>query len=478
MIDISILEWIGVVGFAFHVLGVLTAIHAIMTARTSQGAIAWALFLVFLPYVAILFYLLLGRGRFLGYVKARRAGDSQIDHIARALEKKMHLFRVRDDESNPKYAALEELSEQPFTSHNDAKLLINGSEAFPAIFAGIEAAKLYVIVQFYIIRDDKLGQQLKRLLERKAREGVRVYVLYDEIGSYYLPRSYCRELAAAGVVILPFRTSRGVRNRFQINFRNHRKIVIVDGAVAYVGGLNIGDEYMGRHKKFGPWRDTQVEVRGPVVQAIQFAFLEDWYWATGDVPDLDWSPNPAPEGNEAALCLASDPSDMIETCGLFFMHAINSAKKRLWIASPYFVPDQALVQALQLAALRGVDVRIMLPQKADHKLVYLAAFAYIGDLEQSGVKFYRYQPGFMHHKVLVVDDDLAAVGTANFDNRSIRLNFEVMLVFADRKVAAAVSDMLEKDFAKCRQATSAELAAHSFLFRVAVRFALLTAPML
>lgn len=478
MIDITILEWIGVIGFALHVLGVLTAIHAIMTARTSQGAIAWALFLVFLPYVAIPFYLLLGRGRFLGYVKARRAGDSQIDHIARALEKKMHLFRVRDDESNPKYAALEELSEQPFTSHNDAKLLINGSEAFPAIFAGIEAAKLYVIVQFYIIRDDKLGQQLKRLLQRKASEGVRVYVLYDEIGSYYLPRSYCRELATAGVIILPFRTSRGVRNRFQINFRNHRKIVIVDGAVAYVGGLNIGDEYMGRHKKFGPWRDTQVEVRGPVVQAIQFAFLEDWYWATGDVPDLDWSPNPAPEGNEAALCLASDPSDMIETCGLFFMHAINSAKKRLWIASPYFVPDQALVQALQLAALRGVDVRIMLPQKADHKLVYLAAFAFIGDLEQSGVKFYRYQPGFMHHKVLVVDDDLAAVGTANFDNRSIRLNFEVMLVFADRKVAAAVSDMLEQDFAKCRQATSAELAAHSFMFRVAVRIALLAAPML
>ena len=182
----------------------------------------------------------------------------------------------------------------PFTSHNDAKLLINGREAFPAMFAGMEAAKAYIIVQFYIIRDDTLGRQLKEILARKAREGVRVYVLFDEIGSYHLPRAYRRELAEAGVVILPFQTSRGMRNRFQINFRNHRKIVIADGHVAYVGGFNVGDEYMGRHPKFGPWRDTAVEVRGPVVQAIQFTFLEDWYWATGDVPDLDWSPLPLP----------------------------------------------------------------------------------------------------------------------------------------------------------------------------------------
>jgi cardiolipin synthase A/B len=478
MIDITILEWVGAVGMAMHVLGVLTAIHAIMTARTSQGAIAWALTLVFFPYLALPAYLLLGRGKFQGYVKARRNGDSQIDHIARALEKKMRMFRVRDEEADPKYFALEELSEQPFTSHNDATLLVNGSQAFPAIFASIEAAKHYIIVQFFIIRDDTLGRQLQSLLERKAREGVRVYVLYDEIGSYYLPRSYCRALAEAGVLILPFRTSRGVRNRFQINFRNHRKIVTVDGTVAYVGGLNIGDEYMGRHKRFGPWRDTQIEVRGPVVQAIQFAFLEDWFWATGDVPELDWTPNPAPDDNETALCLASDPSDILETCGLFFMHVINSAKKRLWIASPYFVPDQALVQALQLAAIRGVDVRIMLPEKADHKLVYLAAFSFIAETEPSGVKFYRYEPGFMHHKVLVVDDDLAAVGTANFDNRSIRLNFEMMLVFADRPFAATVSEMLEQDFGRCRQATSADLAAHSIWFQFAVRFARLLAPML
>jgi cardiolipin synthase len=478
MLDIVSLEWIGIVTAALHGLGILTAIHAVMTARTSQGAIAWALLLILFPYLTLPAYGLFGRGKFQGYVKARRAGDSQIDHIARALEKKMRLFRKRDEELDPRYIALEELAEMPFTSHNDAKLLVNGDAAFAAIFAGIEAAKSYVIVQFYIIRDDAIGRQLKAVLERKAREGVRVYVLHDEIGSYYLPRSYRRELAEAGVIDLPFRTSRGIRNRFQINFRNHRKIVIVDGEVAYVGGLNVGDEYMGRDRHFGPWRDTHVEVRGPVVEAIQFAFLEDWYWATGDVPELDWNPRPAGDANEAALCLASDPSDLLETCGLFFMHAINSARHRLWIASPYFVPDTSLIQALQLAALRGVDVRIMLPEKPDHKLVHLAAFSYIAETEISGVKFYNYQPGFMHHKVLLVDDDLASVGTANFDNRSIRLNFEIMLVFADHDFAVEVTKMLEHDFENCRQTTSADFARRPFWFHFAVRLARLMAPVL
>jgi cardiolipin synthase len=478
MIEVELLEWVGVVASLLHLLGILAAIHAVMTARTSQGAIAWALLLILFPYATLPAYAAFGRGKFAGYVKARRAGDSQIDHIARALEKKMHLFRVRDEEFDPKYAALAELAEMPFTSHNDATLLINGGQAFPAMFAGMETASDYIIVQFYIIHDDMLGRQLKEILTRKALEGVRVYVLYDEIGSHHLPRSYRRELAEAGVIILPFRTSRGLRNRFQINFRNHRKIVIVDGHVAYVGGLNVGDEYMGRHPQFGPWRDTHVEIRGPVVQAIQFCFLEDWYWATGDVPELDWTPMPAPDENEVALCLSSDPSDMIETCGLFFMHAINSARQRIWIASPYFVPDTALTYALQLAALRGVDVRVMLPQKPDHKMVYLAAFSYIAEAEPTGVKFYRYVPGFMHHKVILVDDDLAAVGTANFDNRSVRLNFELMLIFADRAFAKAVSDMLEADFDVCLQVRTADFANRPFWFHFSVRLARLLAPIL
>jgi cardiolipin synthase A/B len=476
MIDLASLGLIGLVALLIHLVGVVAAVHAVMTARTSQGAIAWSLLLILFPYVTLLAYALVGRGKFQGYVKARRAGDSQIDHLARGLEKKMRLFRTRNEELDSRYAALEELAEMPFTSHNDAELLINGRAAFEAMFAGIESAKSYIIVQFYIIRDDTIGRQLKELLERKSAEGVRVFVLYDEIGSYNLPRKYRRELTEAGVLILPFRTSKGIRIRFQINFRNHRKIVIVDGHTAFVGGLNVGDEYLGHHPRLGPWRDTHVIVNGPVVQAIQFTFLEDWYWATGDVPELDWTPYPAPKDNETALVLASDPSDMLETCGLFFMHAINVARERIWIASPYFVPDSALISALQLAALRGVDVRIMLPARADHLLVFLSGFSYIAEAEPAGVKFYRYQQGFMHHKVILVDDDLAAIGTANFDNRSIRLNFELMLIFADRSFAATVCEMLEQDFAQCRLATAEEFASRPFWFHFAVRLARLMAP--
>jgi cardiolipin synthase len=471
-------ELIGLVVLGLHACGLVAAVHALLYSRTSQGAVAWASWLVMFPYVVLPVYLVFGRGKFQGYVRARRAGDSQIDHIARALEKKMRLFRVRTDEVDPSYRALEEFPKMPFTSHNDASLLINGRATFDAMFAGIESATEYVLVQFYIIRDDSIGRELKSRLAAKAREGVRVYVLYDEIGCYSLPKAYRRELAEAGALILPFRTSRGVRNRFQINFRNHRKIVLIDGRVAYVGGINVGDEYLGRHPRFGPWRDTAVEVVGPAVQAIQFSFLEDWHWATGDVPELEWAPRPAERSNQNALVLASGPADDLEKCELFFVHSINAAKRRLWIASPYFVPDAPLISALQLAALRGVDVRVMLPERPDHKMVYLAAFSFIEECEPTGVKFYRYEPGFMHHKVILVDDDFAAVGTANFDNRSTRLNFELMLLFADEPFASQVAAMLEKDFANCRLDTAEAFAARGFWFHVAVRVARLMAPLL
>jgi len=467
---------IGILLSLIHASGIAAAIHAVMTARTAQGATAWALCLVFFPYAALPAYAIFGRGKFVGYVKARRAGNSQIDHLARALEKKMRVFRNRDDEVDPNFHALEQLAKTPFTSHNDARLLVNGSEAFPAMFAGIDSARDYILVQFYIIQDDNIGSEFKARLVRKAREGVRVYVLYDEIGSYNLPKSYRRELAEAGAVILPFRTSKGLRNRFQINFRNHRKIVVVDGDIAYVGGMNVADPYLGDHPRLGKWRDTHVEVSGPIVQAIQFAFLEDWYWATGDIPELDWTPRPALHGNRNALALPSDPSDMLETCGLFFVHVMNAARRRIWLASPYFVPDLSQIYALQLAALRGVDVRVMLPERPDHLLVYLSGFSYIAEAEPAGVKFYRYEPGFLHQKVILIDDDFAAVGTANFDNRSIRLNFELMVLLANREFAAEVAKMLENDLAHCRQVTSDELYRHGYWFRFAVRLARLAAP--
>ena len=466
----------GVVYAVVEVLGVVGAIHAVMQSRTSQGAVAWAIGLVSFPLLALPLYLILGRNKFQGYVKARRAGDSEIHRLAAEVGKAARQSRLIPEQGHPEHGVLESLAQMPFTLDNQLELLVDGEATFGAIFEGIDAAEQYVLVQFFIVRDDELGRELKDRLIRKATAGVRVYFLYDEIGSHRLPRSYVRELREAGVDARSFHSTRGRRNRFQINFRNHRKIVVVDGRTAYVGGLNVGDEYMGRDSKIGPWRDTHVKLTGPSVHAVQLVFLEDWHWATDGVPELDWTPRPAEGGGQKVLVLPSGPADQLETCGMFFVHAINSAERRLWIASPYFVPDLHVTCALQLAALRGVDVRVMLPQNPDHLLVYLSAFSYLEEAEQTGVKIYRYQPGFMHHKVLLVDDRLAAVGTANLDNRSFRLNFEITIIADGGPFAGKLAEMLKRDFAHCKPATADDLARRGFWFRLAVQAARLTAP--
>jgi cardiolipin synthase A/B len=469
---------LGIFAAGVEILGIFTAAHAVMGVRTAQGAIAWALSLVMFPYIALPLYWILCQNKFEGYVDARRTGDLDIHHIVQDANRRTREQGLFLKDGTPTRRVFEVLAEVAFTHSNLVELLVDGEVAFGEIFRRIDTAKEYILVQFFIVRDDQLGRELKTRLMRKAREGVRVMFLYDEIGSRSVRRSrtFQRDLTAAGVSIRPFGSNRRWRNPFQINFRNHRKIVVVDGRVAYVGGLNVGDEYIGRDPNFGPWRDTHVRLEGPAVQAVQLSFLEDWYWAAQETPPLDWTPRPVSADGQNALVLPTGPADELETCGLFFVQMINAAQQRLWITSPYFVPDPQVMCALQLASLRGVDVRIMLPQHPDHLLVYLSSFSYLKEAEQADVKIYRYQPGFMHHKVILVDDHLAAVGTANLDNRSFRLNFEITVLVEDRKFAAQVEAMLRRDFEQCERAHAEDLLRRSFWFRVAVRVARLMSP--
>jgi cardiolipin synthase len=305
---------------------------------------------------------------------------------------------------------------------------------------------------------------------------VRVYFLYDEVGSHDLSKEYKDDLRAAGAEIRDFHSRKGSGNRFQINFRNHRKIVVVDGKEAWIGGHNVGDEYMGRDPKFGNWRDTHVRIQGPATLAAQLSFVEDWHWATEQVPELTWKPQPAPDSDARVLVIPTGPADEMETAQLMFIHAINSARERLWIASPYFVPDEGVIAALQLAGLRGVDARILIPDTPDHLLVYLAAFSYFDDVKAAGVKFYRYTDGFLHQKAMLIDDASASVGTANFDNRSFRLNFEITATIADSAFISEVEQMFEDDFARSRQMEPGELDRKSFWFKLGVKLARLTAP--
>jgi cardiolipin synthase len=460
-----------------HIVGALTSIRAIMEVRTAQGAVAWAVSLNTFPYVAVPAYWILGRSKFQGYVTARRSKLAEVQALKESSLNRLKERNLLAEPDRERPMLVEGLAKLPFTTGNDAELLINGDATYRSIFDGISRATNYVLVQFYIIRDDSVGRELKSRLLERAGTGVRCYVLYDEIGAR-LPEPYVTELKQAGVSVLPFNTTQGSGNRFQINFRNHRKIVVVDGREAWVGGLNVGDEYKGLDPKIGFWRDTHVRVRGPVVQCVQVSFVEDWHWAAREkLEDLNWEPESAPSGkSRAILCLPSGPADPLETCTLFFINAINLAEKRLWIASPYFVPDTQFISALQLAALRGVDVRILIPDESDNALVQYSAWSYVEDLEEVGIKMFRYQKGFMHHKILVVDDEYCTVGTANFDNRSFRLNFEVTMAFADENFTRQVSDMLEKDFAEARPMLSEEYNDASFWFRFAVRTARLSAP--
>lgn len=463
----------------FHILGAIASVEAVMESRTPQGAVAWAISLNTFPYIAVPAYWLFGHSEFSGYVLARQASSQGTREVVEKIGAALDAGDLRSDPADPLVKALNQLGKLPFTKGNKAELLIDGEETFRSIFEAIDGAQHYILVQFFILRDDPLGQKLKDRLIAKARQGVRVRLLCDGIGSLSLPAAYLDEMREAGIDAQKFVSTQKSMGRMQVNFRNHRKIVVVDGTTGFTGGLNVGDEYLGKSEEpnMSPWRDTFIKVQGPAACFLQVPFAEDWFWNTKELlTELNWNPEAAPDGNMEAQCLPMGPADSLDTCLLFFMAAIEQAEKRLWIASPYFVPDGAIVAALQTAALRGVDVRILIPKNPDSKMVYYSAFTYLPEVEKAGIKVFRYQPGFMHSKAILVDDDFASIGTANFDNRSFRLNFELMLSVIDEGFASEVEKMFEADFARSKPASAKELEDASFFFRLTARVCRLLSP--
>lgn len=458
-----------------HALGVAHVIHALMTVRTSQGTIAWIVSLLAVPWIAIPAYWFAGRSRFSGYVRARRGEDAKLRKLAEDMHRRLRHYEIRPDDAFGR--AAEVLGGLPFTRGNELSLLIDGEETFESIFEAIASSEHYLLINFYIIKHDRVGERFQKALIDRAKAGVRVYFLYDEFGSNKLSRAYLKELDAAGIVHRSFGSNRHWWSRLQINFRNHRKIVVVDGKEAFIGGINVGDEYLGRDLKFGAWRDTHLKLKGPAVQAIQLVFLEDWNWAADEVPDLNWS-GQAETADQVAAIIPTGPADPLDSWQLVVAEAANTARDRLWIASPYFVPDAGVLTALQTAAIRGVDVRILIPQKADHRLVWLSAFTYFEQTIPVGVKIFRYQRGFLHQKVMLVDERLACVGTANLDNRSFRLNFEISALSPDPGFVDEVAHMLDIDFGHSNEVRVEEFTERSFAFRLACRAARLMAPVL
>jgi len=460
---------------ANYLLAFVCAVREIMNSRTSQGSIAWLLSLLLLPFPTTFVYLVFGWKFFDDYA------ESQI-HSGRTWRlSHSEDLRIVDRGTTDDWPVLRRVAELPFLYGNAANLLVDGEETFASIFDGIARAENYILIQFYIIRDDDLGRRFADALIERAKAGVRIYLLYDDAGSHALPRHYKNRLRDNGVQIFgfnhrhPFLRLYGIT---RINYRNHRKNVVVDGLEAWVGGHNVGDEYLGKDPKFGRWRDTHVHVSGPAALACALMFREDWHWATGqELPARYPSEIPTP-GDQPILVMPTGPADKLEDCAIAFTEVIARARERLWIVSPYFVPGIEVQTALYAASLRGVDVRILLPRKPDHMLVWLASYAHADQMVAHGIKVHRYQKGFLHQKVILCDDQIAGVGTVNFDYRSFNINFEATLWFTHKDMIDKIAAMLEADFEASYLTTEQNLKRRNYVFRLLCQGARLFSPVL
>ena len=460
--------------FANYVLAAICAIREVSAGRTSQGSIAWLVSLAFLPFPTAFIYLVFGWKHFDSYAKTKM--EVRGGRLIRSEE-----LAVIDRDTGKEWPVQLRAAGMPFLAGNRTELLIDGEATFESILEGIATAKHYVFVQFYIIRHDALGQRLAAALMERARAGVAVHVLYDDVGSNGLSEEFKDRLRAEGIQIFGFNHRHPMLRIFgpmRINYRNHRKNVVVDGRIGWTGGINVGIEYLGQDPKFGHWRDTQLRVEGPAVSSFSLIFQEDWLWATGEVLQVE-QPSPIEEpGTTPALLMATGPADKFEACAIAFSDIIAQARQRLWVVSPYFVPDTDMRTALYAAVLRGVDVRIMLPEKPDHLLVWLASNAHADAMVHHGVGIYRYHRGFLHQKVLLMDDRMASVGSVNFDNRSFAINFEMTVWMPDPEVVKAVEEMLKHDFAGCREVTREEVERRGTARRFIEQAAKLFSPIL
>lgn len=458
-----------------YVLAFICAVREIMNSRTSQGTIAWLLSLFFIPYVTMPLYFIFGWRSFSDY--------KHIQHRLGRLQrsKRAEDMQLVDRHETRDWQVLARIANLPFLSGNKSDLLIDGDATFTSIFEGIAAAQQSILVQFFTVRDDELGNQLADALIKRAQDGVAVYFLYDDIGSRTLSNGYINRLRTAGIHTCGFNEHhRYLRllGPMRLNYRNHRKIVVTDFIHAWVGGHNVADQYVGKSKRFGHWRDTHVKVSGPAALACALSFSEDWLWASGQKLVFPKAANLPRPGDEPVLVMPTGPADELEECSIAFAEAAARARQRLWIVTPYFVPSLDVQTALFAAAMRGVDVRVLLPEKADHRIVWLASHSHADLMVRRGVKVYRYRDGFLHQKVTLVDDELCSVGTVNFDNRSFRINFEITLWFTHSRMINKVHAMLEEDFSNARQTGTGDLANRSYAFRVLAQAANLLSPIL
>lgn len=451
--------------------------------RDPTKTIIWLLILGSLPVLGALLYLLLGRvvrkHQLSRHTQVRQEQTEEILKERQVRPKEEDIDQVGTISMNKKLARLLlKDAAAPLTLNNRSEVLTNGQDTFKALFAALEGAKGHIHLEFYIFHNDAIGRDILNLLIRKASEGVKVRVLVDGLGNSSIKKRF-DELRKAGVEAKGFYPVRFPFLSRRLNLRNHRKIVVVDGRIGFLGGLNVGDEYLSRNKEIGFWRDTFLKLEGDSVNFLQAVFLNDWNGVTQqDLNDPLYYPQSQYLGVQMTQIAATGPdSDWGSMLQIFFV-ALTSAEKTIYIETPYFIPDEGSVMALKTAALSGLDVRIILQGVPDHKITYWASHSYVEELLESGVRIYRYQKGVLHAKVLILDGEIGVVGSTNFDIRSFSLNFEISAFIYDNKFAQRLEHDFQEDLACSAELVLEEYRKRPLLNRIKESSARLFSPLL
>lgn len=371
------------------------------------------------------------------------------------------------------------LCHAPLDSNNSVEIFTDGRSKFDSLKKDIHQAKDFIFIQYYIYSDDRLGNEITELLADKVRQGVRVKVLYDHVGSFSTRNKFFNNMRKLGIDSHPFFrvTFRKLANR--INWRNHRKLVIIDGKVGYIGGMNIADRYVEKSPDGRIWRDTHLRVEGPIIESMMYSFAVDWNFLRPDAEVQPLKMMTCDEPGDVDMQLVtSGPVDKWNNLVLCFQQAIASARKRLYIQTPYFLPTDALLKALQGAALSGVDVRIMIPEHTDSILLGYGSRSYIDDCLKAGVKVYMFTPGMLHAKTMIIDDDFVTTGSVNFDFRSFENNFEANLLIYSEEINRKMRDIFFLDLSSCRKLTLSRWRSRPRTSRIIEALVRLFAPIL
>ena len=454
----------------FLILGIVLAEN-----RNPVKSLAWITVLLLLPVVGIILYIFFGRNIRNTRMISRR-NRRRLKRAERYRNPDLSSLGLRE-QTQQQIRLARSLCDAQFFPGNDIRIFTSGQAKMAALEADLRAATQYINLQYYIFTDDNIGRRIADILMEKARQGVKVRVIYDHVGSFRTGNRFWRKMKKAGVECHPFFKVTLPVFGSRINWRNHRKLVIIDGKVGYVGGMNIADRYITGGKKFKTWRDAHLRVIGPAVRSLQYSFAVDWNFM--GMPLIEDEVPETPEtGEMGAQLVTSGPTSSWSNDELIYQRAIASAQKRIFIQTPYFLPTDGLLKALQTAALSRVDVRIILPQHSDSRMLDYASFSYIAECLRSGIKIYLYEDGMMHAKTMIVDDEVAAVGSTNFDFRSFEHNFEVNMFIFSRQFNERMTSIFMSDLRHSRRLLQSQWARRSFFHKAAESVVRLLSPIL